>query len=86
VRDPVERSGFLKLQAAALSANGRCIVVEHLRDAANFLAYNMGFVHFLSPKTWMANFSEAGLVVEKEFKVTPFVSVYILKKSNGSTP
>jgi hypothetical protein len=86
VRDSGERAGFLELQAAALSAEGRCIVVEHLRDTVNFLAYNVGFIHFLSAISWRANFSQAGLVLEKEFKVTPFISVFILKKSNGTTP
>jgi hypothetical protein len=85
VRDPAERTAFLKLQAAALAEEGRCVVVEHLRDLRNFMAYNVGFMHFHSAKSWKANFSRAGLVIENEFRVTPFVSVYILKK-NGSTP
>lgn len=86
VRSQAERIGFLKAQAMALKDAGKCIVVEHLRDVPNFLAYNIGFLHFFSQKEWKANFSQAGFTIEKKFHVTPFVSVFILKKLDGNTP
>ena len=80
IRDRSERIGFLKKQYEVLSDNGRCVVVEHQRDIANFIAYNVGFFHFYSPAEWMANFAHAGFSVDTMKKITPFVTVYILKK------
>lgn len=86
VRDRNERINFLKQQAASLEHDGRVVVVEHLRDMPNFLAYNIGFLHFFSQREWINNFLRAGLGIEKKFKSTPFITVFILKKVNGNTP
>jgi hypothetical protein len=80
IRNRGERIGFLKQQYEILSDNGRCVVVEHQRDIANFMAYNIGFFHFYSRAEWMANFSNAGFTISTVKKITPFVTVYILKK------
>jgi len=85
VRDHKERITFLRQQVAALGNDGRVVVVEHLRDMPNLLAYNIGFFHFLSESEWNNNFQKAGLALEKKFKVTPFISVFILQKVDGST-
>jgi len=84
VRNRIECIQFLKRQLASLDKEGRCVVVEHLRDVPNFLAYNIGFLHFLSEAEWIGNFSMAGLVIERQFKITSFITVFILKK-NGNT-
>ena len=86
VRDGNERVEFLKEQAARLENDGRIVVVEHLRDVPNFLAYNIGFFHFFSEREWTRNFRHAGLEIERTFKITAFISVFILKKLNGNTP
>lgn len=86
VRDSEERIRFLRNQNAALKDDGRCVIVEHLRDVANFAAYNIGFFHFVSLRQWKCNFSKAGFEIETVFKITPFVSVFILNKKNGSAP
>jgi hypothetical protein len=59
---------------------GKVVVVEHLRDVPNFLAYNIGFFHFLSEKEWSDNFCQAGFNVDVKFKITPFITVFILRK------
>jgi hypothetical protein len=79
IRNREERIAFLKMQKEKLKPNGRCIVVEHLRNVPNFLAYNIGFFHFLSQTEWLNNFREAGLAVVETATHTPFVSVFILK-------
>jgi hypothetical protein len=86
IREASERVNFMKVQAAALKNEGRCIVVEHLRDVPNFLAYNIGFFHFFAEREWRANFSEAGFSISKKFKITPFITVFILNKAHGNTP
>jgi SAM-dependent methyltransferase len=85
VRDRAERIQFLREQVAGLKNDGRVIVVEHLRDGVNFLAYNVGFFHFFSASEWNDSFLRAGLGIERSFKITPFITVYILSKINGST-
>ena len=86
VRNRKERIDFLKQQVATLENDGRVVVVEHLRDLPNFLAYNIGFIHFFSQREWLNNFLRAGLDIERKFKRTPFITVFILKKVNGNTP
>lgn len=86
VRNDEERILFLTEQVRCIRDNGRIIVVEHLRDVANFLAYNIGFFHFLSARTWNESFLRSGLRLDHSFRVTPFVHVFILRKADGSTP
>jgi hypothetical protein len=83
IRNHDERTEFLKNLGKALQADGQLVVTEHLRDLNNFLAFNIGFMHFHSRKTWVKNFKEAGLKVISESKHTPFISVFILQP-NGT--
>lgn len=80
VREEVERVVFFKEMKRILKPSGEIIVTEHLRDTANFLAYNIGFLHFHSKPTWLRTFEQAGLRVSKEIKVSPFISTFILVK------
>ena len=68
-----------------LNDTGKIIVVEHLRDLNNFIAYNFGFFHFYSQSCWENVFKDAGLNKFDTFKITPFISAFILTK-NGITP
>jgi SAM-dependent methyltransferase len=65
----------------ALTAGGRIVVAEHLRDAANFAAFGPGFLHFHSRRTWMRCFARVGLVVRREFSIAAFVRVFVLEKN-----
>jgi SAM-dependent methyltransferase len=86
VRDREERIHFLKEQVRALGHDGRIVLVEHLRDVPNFLAYNIGFFHFLSSGEWRYNFQQAGLGIADKLKITSFITVFILRKVDGNTP
>lgn len=86
VRDRKERIEFLKQQVTGLENDGRVVVTEHLRDFPNFFAYNIGFFHFFSEREWINSFLGAGLQLERKFNITPFITVFILKKANGNTP
>lgn len=86
VRHRDERIHFMKEQVRSLRHDGKIVVVEHLRDIPNFLAYNIGFFHFLSGQEWSTNFQQAGLSLDKKFKITPFITVFILRKAHGNTP
>lgn len=80
IRDPVERIAFLKQLHACIKPTGYVVVLEHLRDLPNFIAYNIGFFHFHSRKEWRRNFTEAGFILEQELALTPFLALFILRK------
>ncbi len=84
IRDRDERISFFKELSRVVKPNGEIIVAEHLRDVANFFAYNIGFFHFLSKKEWLKTFSFSGLSNVKEIKITPFITTFILQR-NGIT-
>ncbi len=84
IRDETERIDFLKEAYRILKPNGQIIITEHLRDTANFMAYNMGAFHFHPKATWLRAFLAAGFIIEQETKITPFISTFILRK-NGTT-
>ncbi|MGI8467634.1 MAG: class I SAM-dependent methyltransferase [Pyrinomonadaceae bacterium] len=80
IRDKNERSNFFQELHRILKPKGQIIVTEHLRDTANFLAYSIGFFHFHSKRAWLETFQKAGLKIEREIKITPFISTFILEK------
>lgn len=77
-----ERIRFFKQMQEALKANGQLIVVEHVRDTLNLLAYTWGASHFLPSKAWHKIFEQSDLLVNQKRKVTPFLTVYSLGKTS----
>jgi SAM-dependent methyltransferase len=63
-----------------LGPGGRVVVAEHLRDAANFLAFGPGFLHFHSRRTWKRCFARTRFDIHAEFPITPFVRVFVLRR------
>ena len=78
IRQDAERVAFFREIARVLAPTGRALVVEHLRDGWNFLAYGPGFCHFFSRKSWQRSFADAGLKLVREEASTPFVRVFEL--------
>ncbi len=66
--------------ARILAAGGEFVLIEHARDWRNFLAFGPGFLHFFSPRAWRSVARGAGLIVRTEFRMTPFVRVYLLRR------
>jgi SAM-dependent methyltransferase len=67
--------------ARVTRAGGTIVVMEHLRDLPNFLAFGPGFLHFLPRREWLLAAKTAGLQRESEFSVTPFVRVFMFRRS-----
>jgi ubiquinone/menaquinone biosynthesis C-methylase UbiE len=79
IRNEAERNTFLIEIQRIMKPNGKVIITEHLRDLPNFLAYNIGFFHFLLESTWDACFKNANLHLCKKKKITPFITTFILE-------
>lgn len=86
IRDPAQRVAFLRELGRVLAPGGRAVVVEHLRDPANFAAYTVGFLHFYARATWLGAFRAAGLQLVCELKITPFVSAFLLQNPLPENP
>lgn len=84
IRNYNERVLFFKDIKRITTEDGIIYVTEHLRDVPNFLAYNIGFLHFYPRSNWIKTFEEAGLKLESELKNTPFISTFKLI-NNGSS-
>jgi ubiquinone/menaquinone biosynthesis C-methylase UbiE len=76
IRSNEEKILFLKECHRICKTGGRVIMVEHLRDLPNFLAFSVGFTHFFSRSTWKRTFELAGFSSFRENKFTPFMSVF----------
>jgi SAM-dependent methyltransferase len=85
IRDDAERAGFFRELRRSINSSGRIVVTEHLRDAPNLVAYNFGAYHFLPRSNWLATFGGADLKLLDEFKITPFVTTFVLGKDGTST-
>jgi ubiquinone/menaquinone biosynthesis C-methylase UbiE len=76
IRTHEERVQFLKECYRICKPGGRVIMVEHLRDLPNFLAFTIGFTHFFSKTAWKKAFETAGFSQWQEIKFTAFMSVF----------
>ena len=80
MRDIALREGLFGESKRILRDGGRMLVVEHVRDLANFFAFGPGFTHFQPRGEWLRLAAHAGFVVAAETRVTPFVMVLALEK------
>jgi SAM-dependent methyltransferase len=76
IRNYKEKVVFLRECHRICKPNGKVIMMEHLRDFPNFLAFSIGFTHFFSRSTWKSAFTKAGFGNFDETKFTPFMSIF----------
>jgi SAM-dependent methyltransferase len=76
IRSQDEKVQFLKECHRICKLNGKIIMVEHLRDLPNLIAFSIGFTHFFSRSVWKKAFQQAGFTSFKETKFTPFMSIF----------
>lgn len=78
LRSETERTAWFAEAKRCLRKGGRVVLVEHVRDMANILAFGPGFLHFHSCASWRQCWERAGLHSVNRFSVTPFVQVFVL--------
>ncbi len=76
IRSQEEKVAFLKECHRLCKPGGKVVMVEHLRDFPNFLAFSVGFTHFFSRSVWRKAFKSAGFATFQETKFTPFLSIF----------
>lgn len=75
LRNPADRAKFFAELRRVCAPDGRIVIVEHLRDAANLLAFGPGFFHFLSRTVWVEETAD-DLWLVGELSLTPFLRVF----------
>jgi SAM-dependent methyltransferase len=80
IRSQPARERFFDELRRSLRRGGRVLIVEHLRDAANFLAFGPGYLHFVPRREWMRLARHAGLEVAAEARITPWVMALVLER------
>jgi ubiquinone/menaquinone biosynthesis C-methylase UbiE len=76
IRSQAEKIQFLKECHRVCKPTANIIMIEHLRDFPNFVAFTVGFTHFFSKNTWKSAFDRAGFSTFTEQKFTPFMSIF----------
>jgi SAM-dependent methyltransferase len=79
IRDERKRERFFQELRRIVAPRGRVMVAEHLRDLAAALAFGPGILHFFPHGEWLRLGRLAGLHVERERRITPFVRVFIYR-------
>lgn len=79
IRNPENRLAFFKEIKRVQKKGGQVFITEHHRDLANFMAYNFGFFHFYTKKTWQLLFIKSGFQIVDIVKQNPWVSTYKLE-------
>lgn len=78
IRDPIDRRALFASARAVTRQGGRIVVVEHVRDLANTVAFGPGTLHFQSERTWLDVFVDADLDIQHATTVTPLVRCWVL--------
>jgi SAM-dependent methyltransferase len=81
IRERRVREAFFDELRRSLRPGGKVLLVEHLRDLANFVAFGPGYLHFVPRREWLRLASHARLAVASETRITPWVMALTLQRS-----
>ncbi len=80
IRDQRAREAFFCELHRALRPGGKALIVEHLRDFANFVSFGPGYLHFVSRSEWLRLAAHANFAIASETRVTPWVMALTLER------
>ena len=83
IRQPARRAEFFLEVTRVLANSGQLLLVEHLRDWKNFVAFGPGVLHFYSRDEWLRVARSAGLTLKSEHNVTPLVRCFLMGRADG---
>ena len=83
IRQPARRAEFFREVVRVLANSGQLVLVEHLRDWRNFVAFGPGVLHFYSRDEWLRIAQGAGLLLKHEERVTPLVRCFVMRKADS---
>jgi SAM-dependent methyltransferase len=79
LRSEQERTRWFAEARRTLRTGGRVIVVEHVRDLVNALAFGPGALHFHTTTSWRRSWAVAALRQRGAFRITPWIRVFVLE-------
>jgi hypothetical protein len=83
IRNRDRRTTFMRECARLMTDSGQLLLVEHMRDWNNFVAFGPGFLHFHSRSEWLRLVRGAGLNIQREQRITPFVRFFLITKAGA---
>jgi len=80
LRKPADREVLFREVHRVLKPDGELIVVEHVRDVANFIAFGPGFMHFYPRSEWLRLAEVCNFRLREEKTIEILVRVFYLCK------
>ena len=77
LRRPASKEAFFRDLARVIKPGGRVLLVEHLRDAWNLLAFGPGAFHFFPRSEWLRVTDATGFQLSEEISRTVFVRAFV---------
>jgi SAM-dependent methyltransferase len=78
LRRPAAKEAFFRELARVIKPGGSVLLVEHLRDAWNLLAFGPGAFHFFPRSAWLRVADATGFRLREEISRTVFVRAFVL--------
>ena len=77
LRRPASKEAFFRELRRVIKPAGRVLLVEHLRDAWNLLAFGPGAFHFFPRSEWLRVTDATGFQLSEEISRTVFVRAFV---------
>ncbi len=77
LRRPASKEAFFRELARVIKPGGRVLLVEHLRNAWNLLAFGPGALHFFPRSEWLRVADSTGFRLSEEISRTVFVRAFV---------
>jgi SAM-dependent methyltransferase len=78
LRRPASKEAFFREIARVIKPGGSVLLVEHLRDPWNLLAFGPGAFHFFPRSEWLRVADATGFRLSEEISRTVFVRAFVL--------